>query len=226
MKPNLRLKHERELRGWSQAKVAEEIDSSEKNVSRWERGVSSPQPIFRERLCRLFGKSAQELGFVGDESYEPPAVPSVIEQQVLAQSLPYGPTIPPLPNEGRGLVGRQELLDTLLAQVCAGKSVALSGLPGVGKTALVATLVHHPRVLETFCDGVLWAGLGPHPDVLEQLSRFSVPSSGSSEKKDSSRPSGDIVYTQSPQRSSENAPGPGLVNYCWAKLLGRSNRKA
>src|SRR5581483_3556872 len=44
--------------------------------------------------------------------------------------------------------------------------------PGVGKTALAVMLVHHPRVLDTFGDGVLWAGLGPHPNVLEQLSRW------------------------------------------------------
>ncbi len=58
MKPNTQLKYEREIRGWSQAKVAEEIGSSDRNVSRWERGVSSPYPHFREKLCALFGKSA------------------------------------------------------------------------------------------------------------------------------------------------------------------------
>jgi uncharacterized membrane protein len=31
-------------------------------VSRWERGRSSPSPYFRERLCQLYAKKAQELG--------------------------------------------------------------------------------------------------------------------------------------------------------------------
>jgi len=64
MVAKLRLKHEREQRGWSQARVAEQIGTDAVNVSRWERGVSFPSPYFREKLCLLFGKNAQELGFL------------------------------------------------------------------------------------------------------------------------------------------------------------------
>ena len=53
MTPNRRLKQERELRGWSQAKVAEQIGTDATTVSRWERGLFSPTPYFRERLCTL-----------------------------------------------------------------------------------------------------------------------------------------------------------------------------
>jgi len=42
MKPNQRLKRERELRGWSQAKVASEVGTDPATVSRWERGLSFP----------------------------------------------------------------------------------------------------------------------------------------------------------------------------------------
>lgn len=174
MKPNLRLKHERELRGWSQGKVAEEIGTSERNIGRWERGVSSPYPHFREKLCLLFGKSAQELGFVEEDSQEYLAHQSSFTLSGSAPSPLYDPTTLPFPNEGRGLVGREELLNDLVTHICAGKHIALSGLPGVGKTALAATLVHHPHVLEIFCEGVLWAGLGPHPNVLEQMSRWEM----------------------------------------------------
>jgi transcriptional regulator with XRE-family HTH domain/tetratricopeptide (TPR) repeat protein len=168
-KPNQRLRHERELRAWSQARVAQEIGTLERNVSRWERGVSSPYPHFREKLCALYGKSARELGFMEDESeqQEEPAQPRTQG----AASL-YDPLIPPAPNEGRELVGRQELLAHLLDQVCSGQSIALSGLPGVGKTALVLALVHHQRVRNTFSDGILWVGLGPQPNLPEQLSRW------------------------------------------------------
>ncbi|MBX5459427.1 MAG: helix-turn-helix domain-containing protein [Thermogemmatispora sp.] len=170
MKPNLRLRHEREMRGWSQARVAEAIGSSEKNVSRWERGVSSPQPYYRERLCQLFGKSARELGFVeeaGGGLQERETSPGQGRQERVLD-----PTMPPLPNEGRGLVGRETLLGELTAQLCAGRSLALCGLPGVGKTALAVTLAHDPRVLARFEAGVLWAGLGPRPNVLEHLRRW------------------------------------------------------
>jgi transcriptional regulator with XRE-family HTH domain len=64
MTPNRRLKQARELRGWSQAKVAEQIGTDATTVSRWERGLFSPTPYFRERLCALFDKNAEELGLL------------------------------------------------------------------------------------------------------------------------------------------------------------------
>ncbi len=67
MTPNRRLKQVRELRGWSQAKVAEQIGTDATTVSRWERGLFSPTPYFRERLCVLFGKNAEELGLMESE---------------------------------------------------------------------------------------------------------------------------------------------------------------
>ncbi len=170
MKPNLQLKYERERRGWSQARIADEIGTTEKNVGRWERGVSYPYPFFREKLCTLFGKSAQELGFVKDTESKDDG------QRVVQNPLPSlvldDPMMPPLPNEGRELVGRLKLLDLLAEQLYAGRCLVLSGLPGVGKTAITITLLHHPKVRSAFYNGVLWAGLGPHPNVLEQLSRW------------------------------------------------------
>ena len=71
MKQNhLLLKQERQLRGWSQAKVALEIGTSAKIVSRWECGTSLPSPYFREKLCALFGKDALALGLVPLEQEE------------------------------------------------------------------------------------------------------------------------------------------------------------
>jgi len=64
MAPNRRLKQARELRGWSQAKVAEQIGTDATTVSRWERGLFLPTPHFRERLCTLFGNNAEELGLL------------------------------------------------------------------------------------------------------------------------------------------------------------------
>jgi transcriptional regulator with XRE-family HTH domain len=63
-KPNRKLQHERELRGWSQQKVAAAIDTDEKRVGIWERGESTPSPFYRQKLCELYGKNAQELGFL------------------------------------------------------------------------------------------------------------------------------------------------------------------
>lgn len=64
MAPNRRLKQARELRGWSQARVAEKIGTDATTVSRWERGLFSPTPYFREKLCKLFEQNAEELGLL------------------------------------------------------------------------------------------------------------------------------------------------------------------
>ncbi len=69
--PNRRLRQARELRGWSQAKVAEQIGTDATTVSRWERGLFSPTPYFRERLCELFGKNAEELGLLDNGRQQP-----------------------------------------------------------------------------------------------------------------------------------------------------------
>jgi len=62
--PNERLRHARSLRGWSQAKLAEEVGTSFEMVSRWERGITIPTPYFRAQLCTALGMTAEELGLV------------------------------------------------------------------------------------------------------------------------------------------------------------------
>src|SRR2546427_10990597 len=42
--PNEQLRHARSLKGWSQAKLAEEVGTSFEMVSRWERGITIPIP--------------------------------------------------------------------------------------------------------------------------------------------------------------------------------------
>jgi transcriptional regulator with XRE-family HTH domain len=61
------LKVERELHGWSQAKVAEAVGTNVRTVIRWEQGQSLPYPYYREQLCTLFGKNARELGLLVQE---------------------------------------------------------------------------------------------------------------------------------------------------------------
>src|SRR5713226_7249957 len=62
--PNQRLKMERELRGWSQKYVAQQIGADHYYLSRWEHGTASPSPYYRQKLCALFGKNARELGLL------------------------------------------------------------------------------------------------------------------------------------------------------------------
>ena len=69
--PNLRLRRERELRGWSQKDVADRIGTNTFTVGRWERGEAVPTPHFRQELCKVFGKNAQELGLIGEDVLSP-----------------------------------------------------------------------------------------------------------------------------------------------------------
>ncbi len=64
------------------------------------------------------------------------------------------------------LVGRTAALRQLEALLDAGhRRLAVHGLPGVGKSRLLAQLAHLPTVRARFPAGVLWAGLGPQPDL-------------------------------------------------------------
>jgi transcriptional regulator with XRE-family HTH domain len=67
---NFNLKYEREIRGWSQDKLAEKVGVTPRTVSRWERGKSIPHPCYREKLCQLFGRNTQELGFLRESSFQ------------------------------------------------------------------------------------------------------------------------------------------------------------
>ena len=62
--PNEKIRYQRELQGWSQQKLAELLGTNMDRVSRWECGESNPSPFYREKLCALFNKDAEELGFI------------------------------------------------------------------------------------------------------------------------------------------------------------------
>jgi WD40 repeat protein/transcriptional regulator with XRE-family HTH domain len=60
------LRRERIRRNWSQAEVAAKLGVDAKTVSRWEKGSSIPFPYYRQMLCQLFEKSAEEFGLIED----------------------------------------------------------------------------------------------------------------------------------------------------------------
>jgi ABC-type branched-subunit amino acid transport system substrate-binding protein/transcriptional regulator with XRE-family HTH domain len=93
--PNEKLLNERLQRRWSQSEVANMIGTTRINVSRWECGITTPGLYFRQQLCQLFEKSAEQLGInpkTANESSQravvtvPPlevleTLPSTIEQE-------------------------------------------------------------------------------------------------------------------------------------------------
>ncbi len=61
---NIKLRYQRQTRGWSHKKLADLLDTSKELVGRWERGIQQPSPYYQEKLCTLFEKTAEELGFI------------------------------------------------------------------------------------------------------------------------------------------------------------------
>src|SRR5256885_17116302 len=78
--PNDRIRRARSLKGWSQADLAEQVGTSFEVVSRWERGVTVPSPYYRERLCKVLGRSAEDLGLLRSrpDAFTPPSTPLVL----------------------------------------------------------------------------------------------------------------------------------------------------
>lgn len=102
-----------------------------------------------------------------------------MEQEAAVVTPASGPIHDPaLPQPMAGIarpVGRDEVLRQLRQQLSAGRGVvltAINGLPGVGKTTLAIELAHDEQVLAQFPDGVLWAGLGPTPDMFAILNHW------------------------------------------------------
>ena len=92
--PNQKLRHERERRAWSQQEVADKVGTTPLNVGRWERGITSPGPYFRQKLCEVFEKTPQALGLVhkNAEAETPIEVPISAPSTAPAQEAParYG----------------------------------------------------------------------------------------------------------------------------------------
>ena len=163
LSPNDQLRTMREGRNLSRAQVAARVGTSRVNVGRWERGDALPDLEELERLCDLFQLSPEELGF-------PPLIQRAPAPKASAI---YDSTIPLTP--GISLVGREKELAQLKAMLFEkGGAVltALNGLPGVGKTTLAVALANDEELRAHFHDGVLWAGLGPEPNVQGQLRRW------------------------------------------------------
>jgi len=181
---NRKLRTERKLQGWSQAKLAKVLGVTTRTVIRWEQGLAMPQPNYRKKLGTLFGKTAQELGLLWDTDANGEvqetllSVPQLATPDVSVQpSLLADPTIPQTPGHISSLVGRASLFTQVKQRLLEADSLtftALSGLPGVGKTTLAVALATDQEIQARFCDGILWAPLGPQPHVLGQLTRWGM----------------------------------------------------
>lgn len=62
-----RLRYYRKLKAWDQKRLAREVGTTTRSIVRWEQGETLPELRFQQRLCELFGKDPEELGFIQEQ---------------------------------------------------------------------------------------------------------------------------------------------------------------
>ncbi len=174
---NEQLRHERELRGWSQADLAGKVGCDTKTVGRWENGDRLPRPYHRQALCELFGKNAEEFGLMQASSL--PVTPEIAQpdppiplsnqasSELLKEDWGEAPHIVNLYGRDDECVELAQWIGDYHCQM-----VAIFGMGGIGKTAFVATVT--TRMKQAF-EFVFWRSLHnalPFEHVLKECIRF------------------------------------------------------
>lgn len=145
-----RLKQEREFRCWSQEQVAEMLETNANSVSRWERGISFPNPYSRQKLCKIFGKTAEEFGLLEAVNAEKKQTPELLgtERDFSSPPARTAMLLWNLPHQRMPhFTGRAEILLQIhsmfhIDSLKTPPVVAISGLAGIGKTELALEYVY------------------------------------------------------------------------------------
>ncbi len=194
--PILLLSHLVDLRlkvGLTQAQASTQYFESRSRrpdhlIGKWEAGIAIPRKSRREdfivylldglrlHLDRDYFEYIWDSIMVGLWDWEP------LSEKELFQAFPslhkfIGRqqkvfTAPPRPRNqifGRNLILRKLRQSLILKQI-----TAVYGLPGIGKTMIALELVHDFNIRKQFSDGVLWAGLGQHANVLAKLGEWAI----------------------------------------------------
>ena len=131
------LQQERKQLGWTQEDLARElvrayeIHISLSSIHRWENDDATPHPATREKLYRLFNKTASTWG--------------VLEKDEAIWNVPFARNL--------HFTGREEILSLIHKYLSKKTPVALCGLGGIGKTQ---TAVEYTYRHSDAYDTVLW----------------------------------------------------------------------
>lgn len=132
--------------------------------------VANKLALGRSSAYRLLDDAVEALTEILFDRERRSAMPVTSPERMWLNGLPL---LSPL-----RFVGRCSDMRELLRRVCLAppvphaRYIALCGLPGIGKTELLNRMVHEPCVAEAFPDGLLWATLGPSPDLGQILQEW------------------------------------------------------
>src|SRR2546423_1011577 len=145
--PNTWLRQERELRGWSQAELADKIGTTAREISRWETGENPPGPFNRTQLHAAFEQNPVKLG-----------ADQIIRRYPLYENIPIDRS--PYFTSREGVL--QKLRELLVADKATALKQAVKGLGGTGKTQIALEYAY--RYYNTY-RAILWAG-ADSPEML------------------------------------------------------------
>lgn len=158
---------------WNQQELAEAIGYSRQQVSNWERGTSPPPPsdVVEEIATALELSTDETNQLLAAAGYRSTSLMVDEETPDAASPKPAVPQVPP-PVEPRrppkvdGFVGRNEELTYFAEKLEKNRLAVISGMAGVGKTALATNLAEwvskpHKTFWHSFkegdgLEGVIW----------------------------------------------------------------------
>lgn len=149
--PKNRLREERERRGWSQKDLADYMDLPDtRTVGRWENGKTFPHPHYVRELCRVFERSAEELGLLKQPSRSDGLGDISQTDQREAAAFWQVPAL------FSSCIGRTQEIETICALLKQSdvRWLTILGPGGMGKTRLVIETANQIR--EYFADGVCY----------------------------------------------------------------------
>jgi transcriptional regulator with XRE-family HTH domain len=127
------LRSEREWRCWTQALVAEKVETTSVNVSRWERGKSTPGLYHRQKLCEVFGLSPDEFKFTDHEPLEECEKELPVEGQSAPSTFHFNEPL----LDAKEFYGRPGEWVTLRSRLLKRSSTSVVGPRRIGKSWLL-----------------------------------------------------------------------------------------